>query len=210
MESIATLLFDVDGTLLDTREFILQATEHCLSVHGFAVPDRSVIAPLVGKPFNEYYGTLTGLEDTLVLQNEHRNFQLANMHLSVPFPKTLSTLQTLQERGYKMAVVTTRSKKTSLQTLEQAGLASFFTVVISAEDAPELKPHPAPLLRALELMNESTDSATMIGDSHLDIEAGKNAGIKTVRATYGFHADHLHEPEPNFFIEDIGDLLKLF
>ena len=58
-------------------------------------------------------------------------------------------------------------------------------------------------------MKEIPKKAIMIGDSHLDIEAGKNAGMKTIRATYGFHKDNLHNPEPDFFISDIKELLIL-
>ena len=117
MNKINTLLFDLDGTLLDTRDFIIQATQHALLTHGYPVPEQSIISKLVGKPFNEYYRELTGLDDSTVLQTTHRAFQLTNLHLSVLFPQTLHTLETLHNRGYKMAVITTRSKITSLETL---------------------------------------------------------------------------------------------
>lgn len=77
-------------------------------------------------------------------------------------------------------------------------------------DGTLLKPHPAPLLKALERMSLPISSAAMIGDSHLDIEAGKNAGTKTVRATYGFHTDKLHESKPDFIINSIAELLNIF
>lgn len=210
MDKITTLLFDIDGTVLDTREFIIQATEHALNTLEYPVPKREVIEKCVGMAFPGYYQSLTGTDkDTDKLIDAHRDFQYKNYNLAKLFPHALETLQKLKEKGYKMAAVTTRSKKTSHQTLIDADIFDLFDVVISNEDASELKPHPAPLLKALELMRRLPENAVMIGDSHLDIQAGKNAGTKTIRAAYGFHTDHLHDPEPDFIIEDIKDLLTL-
>ena len=90
-----------------------------------------------------------------------------------------------------------------------SGIYKLFDTIICGEDTKELKPHPAPLFRALELIKSNPETSVMIGDSHLDIEAGKNAGTKTIRAVYGFHADNLKNPEPDFFIDKMADLLRL-
>jgi pyrophosphatase PpaX len=210
MKGITTILFDIDGTVLDTSEFILQATEYALSSLGYPVPDRSVIKKEVGIPFPQYYIDLCGSDEHIdKLIEKHREFQYSNYNLSKLFPNALSTLTYLKKKGYKLGAVTTRSNKTSHQTLVNAGIFDLFDIVISFEDAKKLKPNPDPLLKALENMNETPEKAVMIGDSHLDIEAGKNAGTKTIRAAYGFHKDNLHNPEPDFIVEDIGDLLKI-
>lgn len=209
LDGVTTLLFDIDGTILDTREFILAAAEHALATCGYAVPERSVIKKNVGKPFPEFYISLTGSNGHInALIENHRAFQSSHYHLSAIFPNTLQTLKALKERGYAIAAVTTRSGKTLFQTLKDAHVVDLFDVIVAGEDVKELKPHPAPLLKALEHLHGLPSQAAMVGDSHLDIEAGKNAGTKTIRATYGFHADHLHEPEPDFLIDDISDLLK--
>ena len=210
MTGIRSLLFDIDGTLLDTTEFILKAAEHALTLHGYPIPDRSTISKLVGKSFDEFYGALSGSDNIIPLQNAHREFQKKNLHLSVPYPHTLAILTRLREHGFKMAAVTSRSKITSLETLRRANIHDFFDVVISEEDAPRTKPDPDPLLKALELLDEEPSRSCMIGDSHADIEAGISAGCKTIRALYGFHAERLHDPEPDFFIADISDVLKIF
>ncbi|SRR5258708_7552898 len=210
MQGITVILFDIDGTLLDTSEFILQATEHALSTLGKPIPDRSVMSKNVGKAFHDYYSSITGPgEHVEKLMKLHRSFQLVNLNLAKSFSGAFEVLKKLHKKGYKIAAVTTRSKKTSSQTLEDCGILSFFDVVISGEDAHALKPDPAPLLLALERLGEAPEQTVMIGDSHLDIEAGKNAGTKTIRATYGFHKDKLHDPEPDFFIDNINDLLKI-
>lgn len=209
MKDVTTFLFDVDGTLLDTREFILQATEHTLREYGFAVPPRSEIAKFVGKGFDEYYFLLCGRRESLDMQQTHRAFLLANMGLAVVYPNTEATLRKLRDKGYKLSAVTTRSKITSIETLERAGILEYFHTVISNEDTPHVKPHPGPLLKALEELKELPVGAVMVGDSNYDVEAGKNAGTRTVRALYGFHQDKTHDPEPDYFIKDISELLSL-
>lgn len=210
MEEITALLFDVDGTILDTREFILQATEHSLAAFGYSIPERSVMKKHVGKPFSEYYLSLTGSNTHVsALMEAHRNWQYSHYHVSVLYPNAFETLHMLKEKGYTIAAVTTRGNPSSSQTLIDAGIHDVFDVIISGTDAPEQKPSPVPLFKALEHLSGSPETAVMIGDSHLDIEAGKNAGTKTIRATYGFHSENLHNPEPDFFIDDIKDLLSL-
>lgn len=209
MNTVTTLLFDIDGTLLDTTEFILQATEYTLNFFGLPVPDRGVIAKLVGKPFPEYYQLLSNQENVTELINTHRTFQLAHMDLSVPFPNTLETLATLKGRGYTLATVSTRAKITTVETLKRAHIDHFFDTIISGDDAPQVKPDPAPLLLALERLQRAPHEAVMIGDSHLDIEAGKNAGTQTIRASYGFHTENMHTTEPDVIINDIKELLTI-
>lgn len=210
MKEITSILFDVDGTLLDTGEFIIQATEHALRSHGHTVPDRSVISKAVGAHFPEYYHMLAGRDaDAEQLVETHREFQYKNYHLVKPFPGTMEVLRALKEKGYKIAAVTTRSKKTSIQTIEDAGIEKYFDAIISWEDVAEHKPHPEPLLKALDLVGGTPDKAVMIGDSHLDVEAGKNAGTMTIRAGYGFHKENMHDPEPDIIIDNISDLLKI-
>lgn len=210
MQGITTLLFDIDGTLLDTSDFIIKATEHALTSLGYSVPERTIIAKEVGIPFPQYYIDLTGEDKNAEkLIEAHRDFQYKNYNLAKLFPNALETLKSLKEKKYKIAAVTSRSNKTSHQTLLDAKIFDLFDTIISFEDAKALKPDPAPLLKALERLHEIPEHAVMIGDSHLDVEAGKNAGTKTVRATYGFHNDNLHIPKPDFFIDDISDLLKI-
>lgn len=205
-----TLLFDIDGTLLDTQEFILQATEYTLTQFGFPVPPRTILTKNVGKPFPEYYQVLTEQTDVSDLITTHRNFQLEHLNLSAPFPNTIETLTALKSRGYRCATVSTRAKITTLETLELANIKEFFDVCISGDDAPTHKPNPAPLFLALEQLSASPAQAVMIGDSHLDVQAGKNAGTKTIRVSYGFHTDYIDDPKPDAVIHNIHELLTLF
>jgi len=208
---IRAVLFDLDGTLLDTREFIFQATEHVLPLFGYPVPPRSAIAKAVGIPLDDFYRTLVvdAKADIEGIATAHHEFQKENLGLSVPFPGVLETLERFHRQGIKLAVVTNRRSGTAVPTLEKAGLLRFLDPVVCADDVVNAKPDAEPVLLALMKMREVPARAVMVGDSSIDIRAGRNAGTKTVRVTFGFHADDLNDPEPDAIIQDFKDLLSL-
>lgn len=201
------VLFDVDGTLLDTREFILSAMEHALTRHGLAAPARAELASQVGRPLEAIYGDF-GIEAEAAnrLVESHRSFQAENLHLAAAFPGASEMLGTLVRAGLKLGAVTSRSRRTSVRTIELAGLAPYFDIIVSAEDAAALKPDPAPLLLALGALGESHEHAAMVGDTRHDIEAGKALGMFTVGATYGFAGEAIRESGPDVVIGEITEL----
>lgn len=205
---LRALLLDVDGTLLDTREFILAAFEHAAAVHGFPDPGRDVLARQVGRPLEEIYARLApGVSEPAVAT--HRAFQAANLDLVVPFPGACEALAALKARGLALAAVTSRSHRTALPSLEVAGLADTLDVVIAAEDAPALKPDPAPVLLALARLGCEPAAALMVGDTEYDVLAGRAAGVVTVAATYGLHGTAVLEAEPDWQLESIAELVHL-
>jgi HAD superfamily hydrolase (TIGR01549 family) len=205
---LRTILLDVDGTLLDTREFILQAFEHTARTHGVPNPGRDVLTPAIGRALDEIYASISDLPPDLLVET-HRSFQRENLHLSTPFEGAGEVLDALRTAGYALAAVTNRSRRTSVLTLAQHGLAGFFGAIISAEDAPALKPDPAPLRAALERLGRGPEGAAMVGDSTVDVEAGRALGLATIGALYGFHGDQLREAEPDHLIEQLGELPDL-
>jgi pyrophosphatase PpaX len=211
--NISAVLFDIDGTLLDTSEYIIQAFEHTLTQEGFddAAQDRRKIQSIIGLPLMECYKTLTTSSDerSKHMASIHHEFQKEKLDLVVPFAGTRKSLETLKKAGLKIAACTTRSNKSMHSTLEHARIMDYFDVIICPEDTANHKPHPEPLLKALQVVDVLPQHAVMVGDSVVDIQAGKNAGTQTVRATYGINTDHLHNPEPDAFIDSIEALLPL-
>lgn len=201
------VLFDVDGTLLDTREFILGALEHSLATLGLPVPSRDLLAEAVGPPLEQIYRNLTGAAFPPALVEHHRAFQAANLGLSVPFPGVVEVLGRLASAGVTMAAVTSRSRLTSVRTLELAGIASVFATIVSFEDAPATKPDPAPLLVAIERSGGTAGRrVAMVGDTEYDIRAGQRIGAFTVAALYGFGAEAALAAGPDRAIHDITEL----
>ena len=213
MKEVQALLLDIDGTILDTREFIFQAAEFALATNRYPPVPRPQIAKAVGHSFDDFYGVVLGKEvsDPLPLQEAHRLFQLEHVNLSQPFPGAKETLMELKRRGYLLAAVTSRARISLIPTLDAALLTSLFDEIIASDDVSELKPSAVPLLLALDRMNISPSKAVMVGDTDLDIEAGKRAGTATIRVWYGFMGPHDEKVKADLYIEkDIKELLELF
>ncbi len=217
---IRTLLLDLDGTVLDTREFILSAMIHAMEEHQVAGPSRedlrayvdgsprpevAWLLSLVGLPIEEIYARIAG-GDPARLVESHRAFQAQHLELVTAFPGAEETLASLRAAGVRIAAVTSRSKRTSVRSLEVAGLASLFEVVVSAEDTLALKPDPAPLRHALGLLGADTTGAAMAGDTAHDIVAGQALGIRTVGVTYGFGPEGVRAARPDALIDSITGL----
>ncbi len=203
------VLFDVDGTLVDSREFVLGAMEHALRTHQLPVPPRTTLAATIGPPLDECYRKIVPHADIRALRDAHRAWQRERIHLVVPFPNARRTLETLKTAGVRLAAVTSRSRVSSLGSLDGAGLSALLEVVISAEDAPRPKPAPDPVLLALERLGVIASNAVMIGDTTADIEAGRVAGTKTVAALYGFAGRSLRSAPADHFIHDIAEVVPL-
>lgn len=201
-----TVLFDVDGTLLDTREFVLAAFEHTLSTNGLPVPSRIELAKLVGPPLESLYARLAAPGEADRLTAAHRAFQKEHLDLSVAYEGAADVLRELHGRGLRLAAVTSRSGTTSRRTLELAGLLTRLEAVISAEDAPALKPDPAHLRAALTALGAGEEDVAMVGDTPVDIEAGKALGAFTVAALYGFHGEEVLRAAPDASMTSITEL----
>lgn len=209
MRRIEAILFDVDGTLLDTTEFIYQAYEHTFKYYGIPSPTRRELEATIGKPLEECYQLLSPNADTNQLCETHRTFQAENLSLCIPFPNTRSTLTELKKAGLKIAAVTTRSKRTSVDTLRVANLLNLIDAIISREDVENLKPHPEPLLKALEQLKIKPENSIMVGDTDIDIKAGKNAGTKTIGASYGFQGKKIIDSNPDYVVNNIAEIVPL-
>ncbi len=205
------ILFDVDGTLLDTREFIFRAFEHVFRLHDLPHLTREDVLVIGGKSLEDCYAILAPEREAAVLCKTHRTFQEQNMDLGQLFPNTLDTLKKLKQTGIQMGAVTNRYRQTGLRSLTHSGLLPFLDVVIAGDDVTYPKPHPEGLDKALKQLNVVPEDAAMVGDSPGDIEAGKSAGTITVAATYGFSSkDHLATFNPDHAIDDISEMVSIF
>jgi HAD superfamily hydrolase (TIGR01549 family) len=202
----STILLDVDGTLLDTREFVFAGFEHALRTLEAPVPSRAELAASVGPPLEAIYAQWVGAEHAVALAREHRAFQVRSMHLVVAYEGALETLSSLRVRGLRLAAVTSRSRSTSVASLDRVGMLGALEAVISAEDAVALKPDPRHLQAALDSLGVGAQGVVMVGDTSADIDGGRNIGALTVAALYGFHGEAVLAANPDRTIRDIREL----
>jgi len=211
---IKALCFDVDGTLSDTDDLYVQKIVKFFPRFLFKDPDYAArrFVMWIEAPGN----ALLGLADTLHLDDEmvavinwlsrHRKHADKKFLLISGVDEMLKKLH----GRYPMAVVSARDEKGTMRFLEQYDLAKYFDVVVTGLSAVHTKPYPDPVLLAAQKMNVSPENCLMIGDTTVDIRAGKSAGAQTVGVLCGFG----EEPELRQFgadeiISDTPKLLKL-
>lgn len=203
------VLFDIDGTLLDTYNFVFHAVKHSVTVHGYSYPAKEKIGEAMGKPLLEFYEVLVPEANPSMLAKSHVEFQQENFHLAKPFQKAKKILKHLKNSGFLIGAVSNRLKESLLHTLKRAKLYDYFDVIISADDVVNPKPHPRHLLAALNKLEVKPENSYMVGDTENDILAGKNAKVKTIGVTYGFLGKDIAEHNPDYLIDDIEELLKI-
>jgi len=210
MAKYKAILFDVDGTLLDTKEFVFQAFKHAMKLHY----DREItweddLTPLMGKMLDVMFQRLTGENDVDRLITTYRDFQSKNLHLSNPYKDTKYTLEKLKQSGFKLAAVSSRSSENVQTTLELAGIMEYLDVIITGDIVKNPKPDPEPVRLALTRLGVEPEFAVMVGDTDVDILAGKSAGVSTIGVTYGAHGAGIKDFAPDFVINNISEILPL-
>lgn len=206
---VKTVLFDLDGTLLDTKEAIQGAFAFALASQSIPYPTNMDFSPAMGKALRAAYDALAPGYNIELLAAAHNEFQQKNIHLIKPFPHVEETLTRLQNAGTRLAVVTSRRRPSTLENLSFTGLAPYFEVIVTGSDVEYHKPHPEVVQRALELLGTQKENAFIVGDTPADIGAGKNAGIKTIGVLYGHRADIIAESEPDHLVNSFSEILPI-
>jgi pyrophosphatase PpaX len=206
---IKAVLFDIDGTLLNTKELIYQAFEHSLKTHGHKVVNRNVMSGSIGKSLEDCYLDFAPNGDIKLLSKTHNEFQLKNPDLAVPFPETLKSLETLKGLDFKMAGITNRWKSSGSLSVKLTGIDKYLKFVLFRDDVKKHKPDPEPVFKALEKLKCKPENAVMVGDSEVDILCGRNAGVKTVGVTFGFIGEKIRNFEPDFLVDNLSELPEI-
>ncbi len=204
-----TVLFDLDGTLLDTETSIFKAFEHAFAVHGVIAPNLMEIRARMGRPLREMYGEFAPHVETESLVDAHRDHQVRNVDLVTTYPNARDVLKQLRDHSFQLGIVTSRLRPSTEKYLTHTDLESFFDVVVTGDDVTQHKPHAEPVEKALHALRASPHDTFFIGDTVADIGAGKNAGVTTVAALYGHGSENLRDLEPDHVIESLPEILPI-
>lgn len=206
---LRAVLFDLDGTLLDTTEFIFQAYEHTFETYGFRVVPRKELTNHIGRGLKVIYGNFAPTGDVVAMMETHDKFQSKNFHLVKVYPKIEEVVKKIKKMGFKVGIVTSRRHNTR-DAMKSGGLdPKLFDVIITSVEIKNLKPAPDGVLLALKKLKLKPEEAILIGDATVDIEMGKNAGVKTVGVTYGFGGKKIKISKPDYIIDNIEQVLKI-
>lgn len=216
LKGIKAVLFDLDGTLLDTFEAFHIMVNDIL--RRFDKPERSFIenARLVGKTSKIIVETIakeTGLNANL--EELSRIMVREWIYTYMPkhgrlYPDALDVLRELRRRGYLLGVVSNTSKEELPKYLSSFKIGSFFNVTVSAGDAEKPKPYPDPIFKAINMLEVKPKEAVMVGDRPEDVEAGRAADTYTVAVLRSVRPKaELEAVRPDFIINELSEILSI-
>ena len=209
---LSTFLFDLDGTLIDSIELILRSYRHTMRAHRGLEPPDEVWMQGLGTPLRVQFRHWT--EDPAEIEAMVATYRAYNLEhhdeLVRPYEGVVAAVRDLRRKGRTLGLVTSKMREGALRGLELAGLEDHFELIVGADDVTHPKPHPEPVLKALEQLGAPAADTVFIGDSRHDIECGRAAGVKTAAVLWGpFDRTHLADLAPDYWLEKPEDLATL-
>lgn len=211
MKNINTVLFDLDGTLVDSNELIIKSFYETMKKY---LPNREFsraeLIEMIGPPLKETFSIATN--DPQIIQEMIDYYRKVYVDLEFDYitlyPNVIKTLKTLKENNIQMGIVTTKFKESAIPSIMHYGLDDYMTAYSYLDDVTEHKPHPEPIFYALKQF-EKYEGVLMVGDNKSDILAGKNASAYTCGVNWSIKRDLIKELNPDFWINDYLDLLDI-
>jgi phosphoglycolate phosphatase len=213
------VLFDLDGTLVDSVPDIARAADATLAALGRAPPGLERVRGWVGDGVERLvHRCLTGdmradadpelYREALALFLSH--YARENGRDTRLYPGAAETLDALAAQGIALGCVTNKPRTFSLALLETLGVAARFGIVVGGDDAARKKPHPEPVLHALRALAVTPAEAVMVGDSDADVSAARAAGVAVVAVSYGYnHGRPVATAAPDAIIDRLDELPAL-
>lgn len=190
---VKALLFDLDGTILDSVGVILASFRQAFERMGLEFDEPYVRAQL-GIPL-EAQGKLFGGERAEEFVEHYRRTKAYRNPDSIGlFPGAEDTLRALKSRGLRLGIVTSKSTRSTRLILEAAQLLELFEVVVTADHVTQHKPHPEPILKAIDELGVYADEAAYVGDATFDVEAAAGAGVAMIGVSWGAGLREALEP----------------
>lgn len=174
------VVFDLDGTLIDSLPLVLRSIAHAIEPYAPARPTMEIFAHLGGPPRRFMPGLLGGEEHLAAALVRMNDFHNANEHSIEPFAQMAASLATLRHRGVVLAIWTGRDRRSGEGLLRARGLAELFSTVVYGDDLPTHKPEPAGMKEILRRLDLPATDVVFVGDADVDVQGGVGAGVDTV------------------------------
>jgi pyrophosphatase PpaX len=212
MKSIRTVLFDLDGTLIDSVRLILDSYHHTLATHN--LPPRSDEEWLrgVGTPLTVQlaeWGSDAVMLEALIATYRDYNLKHHDRMVTV-YPGVVDAVRAIREAGAATGLVTSKNRQGALRGLTLARLEAMMDVLVCADEVTHPKPHPEPVEKAVRMLGADPAATVYVGDSIHDMQSGRAAGVRTAAVLWGpFGRGHLEGARPDYWVERPEDLVAL-
>ena len=208
---IKLIIFDLDGTLIDSLDDLTDATNHMLGQFGMAALTRDHVRLLVGQGARRLVERAMPEANHNQLDEGVKLFLAFNeIHIAdktITYPGVAETIPHLAEKSV-LAVISNKYESHCKKLLSLLGLSRYFSQVMGADSNPCRKPSPEPLLKLMEELSVTAPETVMVGDSSNDIIAGKGAGVLTIGCSYGY-GDTVEIADADYRIKSFPELLGL-
>ncbi len=193
--SLRLVVFDFDGTLVDSGELIVAAMRAAFARHGVPCPPAAAVRRVIGPSLGEVVATLAprdaGVEPGVLAESYRQAYGALTAAASVPealYPGAVEALDTLEAAGYLLGIATGKSRRGLGDALARHGLQGRFVTVQTADGGPG-KPHPDMLFRAIDAVGGLPRTTCMVGDTVFDVEMARSAGVAAVGVGWGYHEE---------------------
>lgn len=211
MQKIDTILFDLDGTLVDSNELIIKSFYETMKKY---MPQRDFsrkeLIEMIGPPLKETFKLATN--DPKVIQEMIDYYRKVYVDLEFDYisiyPNTIEMLKTFYDRGFNLGIVTTKFEESAVPSIKHYGLDKYITSFCYLDDITKHKPHPEPIYFALSQF-KSYNKVIMVGDNTSDILAGVNAKTLTCGLNWSIKRDLIKDLNPDFWIKDYLELIDI-
>ncbi|HEX2987986.1 MAG TPA: HAD-IA family hydrolase [Chloroflexota bacterium] len=208
------LVFDLDGTLVDTPAGIARTIARVLANRGYPVPSSEEVYQMIGLPLVDSFLRFLPADARSIAPEcvvEYRDlYERIEIPATTLFPGVGETLARFQAAGVRMAVATAKLTRVAESTLAHSGARGYFDAVLGGDCVSEPKPHPQLALSALARLECSPESALVVGDTSYDIQMGKAAGTATCGVTYGVQPrTQLAGASPDYLIDRFAELAAI-
>lgn len=209
--TIRTLLFDLDGTLINTNELIISSFLHTTEKYAPGKYKKEDVLKFIGPPLEESLRKINpnkNVEEMIDTYRKHNHEH--HDELVVAYDGVVETLQKLRDAGYKLGIVTTKMGVTVDMGLKLTKIDNMFDTIVTLDDVDHAKPHPEPVVRAMKALDANPEETIMVGDNTHDIESGQNAGTKTAGVAWTVKGRKtLEDLKPDYMLEHMSDILKI-
>ncbi len=205
-----TILFDLDGTVIDSTEAILESFHNSYRVYDRTAPTDEAIKALIGHPLDVMYREL-GIEESMVWKfvgTYKEYYREISTQKTVLLPKAAEAVIEASKIA-RLGIVTTKTAKYSRILMEHFGLMHYFDALVGFEDVKHAKPHAEPIEKVLELMGAPKENCWLIGDTRIDVEAAHNAAINIVAVTTGYDSHEKLSTMTDTIENDVLDAVRL-
>ena len=203
------ILFDLDGTLIDSTDAILESFHNSFDVYGEKHPSDEAIKALIGYPLDIMYAQL-GVEDNLVWDyvNTYKEYYRVISTQKTYLLESAKEAVVMASEIAEVGIVTTKTGRYSKVLMEHFGLMEYFKVLIGRENVQNPKPHQEPILKALESFDANDKEIWMIGDTKLDLLSAKNAGVNSIGVLSGYDDKEELQKYTNIIFDNALDGIK--